>query len=140
MRWAERKIIRIFSLSIFSLVPLSLSLLHSVFVLRKRKEINANINIIQLSFDVLANNPEIISISVLLLGSYIFFCAIWLIFFSRVFLVKHSDRYGNDVAVESPAQQLTTFFVFVFFWTTAVFNGVHRATVAGVVSQWYFHR
>ncbi|KAK9764863.1 hypothetical protein K7432_007288, partial [Basidiobolus ranarum] len=113
-------------LSIFSLIPLSLSLLHSVFVLQKRKEINANIGIIQLSFDVLANNPEIISISVLLLGSYILFCAIWLIFFSRVFLVKNSDNFGNEAVIESPTQHLTVFFIFVFFWTTSVFNGVHR--------------
>jgi hypothetical protein len=31
-------------------------------------------------------------------------------------------------------------FVFMYMWTLSILNGVHRATTAATVSQWYFHR
>ncbi|CAG8596378.1 11041_t:CDS:2 [Ambispora gerdemannii] len=32
------------------------------------------------------------------------------------------------------------FYIFMYFWASAVFSNIQRVTLAGVVSNWYFHR
>lgn len=32
------------------------------------------------------------------------------------------------------------FFVLMYFWTSAIFKNIEKATIAGVVGEWYFQR
>ncbi|KAI9103018.1 plasma-membrane choline transporter-domain-containing protein [Phlyctochytrium arcticum] len=114
-----------------------------VFLLRRRKQIEQTIHILQLSCDILRTNPGIFAVSILLTIGYVIFAATWLFLFSHLFLkgLKETDPTGVvRWHMNASTGWVAAFYVLMYFWTSAIFKNVEKTTIAGVVGEWYFQR
>ncbi|KAF9208442.1 hypothetical protein BGZ49_008830 [Haplosporangium sp. Z 27] len=95
-----------------------------------------------LACEILKDNPDMFFVSLGLMLIHVVFTAIWLLFFSRVFLVGHIESVtGSKIWVlEDNFYPIAAFMIFMYMWTSAVLSNVQRVTLANVVSKWYFHR
>ncbi|CAG8657124.1 6940_t:CDS:10, partial [Dentiscutata erythropus] len=123
-----------------SFIPFFISLGSVVFLYTRRKNVNKTINIIELACEILNANRRMVNVSLTILGAYILFTIIWLIFFSRVFLFGHMVQTSSSTWMFYQNSHLIIFFVFMYLWTSAVLYNIQRVTLAGVVSDWYFYR
>ncbi|KAJ3414855.1 hypothetical protein HDV05_005919 [Chytridiales sp. JEL 0842] len=102
----------------------------------KRKHIDKTIHIIQFATEILWENPAIFLMSFCLMAVYMGFTALWIIVVSHFFL---SFSLSLPSASIPPATQaIVIFYVFVFFWTSAILHNIEKTTIAGVVGRWYF--
>ncbi|KAF9973081.1 hypothetical protein BGZ73_003723 [Actinomortierella ambigua] len=131
-------------LAVLSMLPLLLGGLFLAVIYFKKEHIARTTDIIELACDILKDNPDMIVVSFGLMVIHVVFAAIWLVFFSRVFLVGHVDTSttagGGAWVLEGNSYPMAIFMIFMFLWTTAVLGNIQRVTLAGVVSKWYFHR
>ncbi|TPX35361.1 hypothetical protein SmJEL517_g02225 [Synchytrium microbalum] len=89
-----------------------------------------------LACDVLQANPSVFLYSLGLMGGFVVFSIVWLIFFSRLWLINgvNGAGFGNNA---SPIAII--FFLFMYFWSSSIFHNVEKTMIAGVVAQWYFN-
>ncbi|KAF8975771.1 hypothetical protein BGZ46_008863 [Entomortierella lignicola] len=129
-------------LTILSLLPLSVGSLFLSVIYFRRKYIARTTAIIELACEILKDNPDMFFVSLGLMLIHVVFTAIWLLFFSRVFLVGHIESVtGSKIWVlEDNFYPIAAFMIFMYMWTSAVLSNVQRVTLANVVSKWYFHR
>ncbi|THU81549.1 hypothetical protein K435DRAFT_844705 [Dendrothele bispora CBS 962.96] len=131
-------------LRIFSLLPLFLSLyamirfyrLSQFDLPRTLARINASAALLNLSTDILVNNPLLLVLSpslllVALLGSIPFLTLIF-----RLSLVGYSSN--NEWHLRSWTPWAIFGAVGVWLWSWGVVRGIMRVSVAGVVGGWYF--
>lgn len=95
--------------------------------------------VLELASKVLTASPSLMFVGVARLAVVILWTWIWLNMFSRVFLEGHFSAKRSFI-IDTSTWWLGVFFVLVYLWTLSVASGVHRATTAATVSQWYFHR
>nr|KAJ3422090.1 hypothetical protein HK105_001194 [Polyrhizophydium stewartii] len=126
------------------------------YIWRKRAMVDTMTHIIELSCDILHLNPSLFGLSVALMVGHAIFSVVWIILFSRLFLVgtvqDGAGRMGSSGADAAPASAtgsptfvpsnqtpiIATFFVLMYFWTSAIFQNIEKTTVASVVGGWYF--
>ncbi|CAG8778769.1 14377_t:CDS:2, partial [Acaulospora morrowiae] len=70
-----------------SFLPLGIAFGFIILLRVRRKEIDKAIKVIGLACEIINDNPRMLAISLMLLGVYVLFSTIWLVFFSRVFLL-----------------------------------------------------
>ncbi|CAG8546591.1 1189_t:CDS:10 [Ambispora leptoticha] len=84
----------------------------------------------------------------------LFLAGIFVIMFSGIILLFKTkslswDDYAkakifsviyNSMDMNSRTYSFITFYIFMYLWASEVFSNIQRVTLAGVVSNWYFHR
>ncbi|CAG8753404.1 8246_t:CDS:2, partial [Gigaspora rosea] len=109
-----------------SFLPFFISLGSVVFLYTRRKNVKKTINIIELACEILNANRRMVNVSLIILGAYILFTIIWLIFFSRVFLYGHMVQTSSSAWMFYQNSYLLIFFVFMYLWTSAVLYNIQR--------------
>ncbi|KAI8355829.1 plasma-membrane choline transporter-domain-containing protein [Mortierella sp. GBAus27b] len=129
-------------LTVLSFVPLSIGLLFIFVIYYHRNSVARTTEIIELACEILKDNPDMFFVSFGLMLVHVVFTAIWLVFFSRVFLIGHieSSSMARKWVQDSQFYPIAGFMIFMYMWTSAVISNVQRVTLANVVSKWYFHR
>ncbi|PNY27976.1 Choline transporter-like protein ctl1 [Tolypocladium capitatum] len=127
MRWA-------------SLIPAASCILWLWLVVKGRKAIQQAIEILQFSSKILAQNPGLLLVGFGCLALIVVWTWAWLAMFTRVFMGGYFSKSLVRFVIQFSSWWLGAAFVFMYLWTLAVINAVHRATTAATVSQWYFHR
>jgi hypothetical protein len=81
-------------------------------------------------------------VSLLVFIAHIFMTLIWLSLFERLFLMGHFEKRIQHIEwiPDVSSNYLALYFIFVYFWTSAILCNIQKVTVAGVVGQWYFMR
>ncbi|KAJ3041495.1 hypothetical protein HDV00_009291 [Rhizophlyctis rosea] len=125
-----------------SFVFLLSGLMSGFFVYRKRQQVEQTIDIIELSFAILRHNPRIFLLSIVLMIGYAVFSLTWILMFARLFLKGYfkvdPTGSGGHWEVTGGTGWAATFFILVYFWTSANFHNVEKVTIAGVVGEWFF--
>lgn len=127
MRWA-------------SLVPAAACILWLWLVVKGRRAIQQAVDMLQFSSKILAQNPGLLLVGFGCLALIVAWTWAWLAMFTRVFMGGYFSKALVRFVIRLSSWWLGTAFVFMYLWTLAVINCVHRATTAATVSQWYFHR
>ncbi|KAG9069093.1 hypothetical protein KI688_009988 [Linnemannia hyalina] len=129
-------------LTFLSMLPLSVGTLFLSVIYFRRKYIGRTTAIIELACEILKDNPDMFFVSVGLMLVHVVFTAIWLVFFSRVFLIGHIENTvgKGSWVLEGNFYPTAAYLIFMYMWTSAVLSNVQRVTLANVVSKWYFHR
>lgn len=122
-----------------SLIPGLFALLWVYTAWRGRHSFSKAGEILELASKVLATSPSLMFVGIARLAAVILWTWIWLTMFSRVFLEGHFSAKRSFI-IDTSTWWLGVVFVLVYLWTLSVASGVHRATTAATVSQWYFHR
>ncbi|KAJ3004889.1 hypothetical protein HKX48_000994 [Thoreauomyces humboldtii] len=113
------------------------------YLYRRRRETEQTIHILQLSCDILRTNPGIFVVSIALTAAYTLFAVTWVVLFSRLFLRGAKELDPSGIVkwhLAGGTGWAVSFFVLMYFWTSAIFKNVEKVTVAGVVGEWYFQR
>ncbi|KAF9172407.1 hypothetical protein BGX21_003454 [Mortierella sp. AD011] len=129
-------------LTILSFLPLSIGSLFLSVIYLRRQYIARTTSIIELACEILKDNPDMFFVSLGLMLVHVVFTAIWLVFFSRVFLIGHVEATTGSKTwvLEDNFYPIAAYMIFFYMWTSAVLSNVQRVTLANVVSKWYFHR
>ncbi|KAL0083819.1 plasma-membrane choline transporter-domain-containing protein [Phycomyces blakesleeanus] len=131
-------------LTIMSFIPLIISLFYMKLVFSGRHRINKTVAVIELACEILKSNPGILLVSLILLVVFISFSALWLLFFSRLWLLGHIEKSGSKSeaiwVVNDHVNMLVVFYLFIYMWTAAVLINMQRFVLSAVTAQWYFHR
>lgn len=127
MRWA-------------ALVPGASCVLWLWLVVKGRRAIDQAIEILQFSSKILAQNPGLLLVGFGCLAFIVLWTWAWLAMFTRVFMGGYFSQSLLRFIIRFSSWWIGAAFVFMYMWTLSVMNGVHRATTAATVSQWYFHR
>jgi hypothetical protein len=141
-----------------SLIMFGLSILSSWYIKHKKDHLDRSLDIIQLSCDVLKSNPSIFPVVLFIGISQALFTVIWLWFFVGTLhsgavqgnllnfsLYVNLISFGIDIVVPVLGNVdglffwCLTFSLFMFFWTSAIFQNIEKVTIAGVVGEWYFY-
>ncbi|KAJ1343427.1 hypothetical protein BSLG_002016 [Batrachochytrium salamandrivorans] len=115
-----------------------------MYIWRRRSMVDTMTHIIELSCDILHLNPSLFGLSVALMVAHALFSAIWLVLFSRLFLVgsitvdPSGDVSTPGFVPSKNTPMIAVFFVVMYFWTSAIFQNLEKTTVASVVGGWYF--
>ena len=121
----------------------------SIIIHKRRHNIKQSLDLIDLSFEILRDNPTIFSVSLLILVGYLIFALIWLALFGRLTLVGHIDETQQVIIGGHPLHTwipdpfspwLMAYFIGMFLWTSSLFSYLERTMISGVVAEWYFHR
>ncbi|KAI7871222.1 plasma-membrane choline transporter-domain-containing protein [Spinellus fusiger] len=149
------------SLTFLSFVPLAVGLVYVKMVLSGRHRIQKTIAVIEFACDLLQSNPGILIVSLILLCVFVGFSALWLVLFSRLWLLgyvqktsqpgkfkrrkekKRPRTHGRTLAiwiVHDHVTLLVVFYVFIYMWTAAVLINMQRFALSAITAQWYFHR
>lgn len=123
-----------------SLVPAAGALLWLWLMVRSRRAIGQSVQMLQFSSSILAQNPGLLLVGFGCLGLVVVWTWAWLAMFTRVFMGGYFSRSLVRFVIRASSWWLGAAFVWIYLWTLAVVNGLHRATTAATVSQWYFHR
>lgn len=124
----------------FSIVPAVGCVGWIYLVARGRKSIQQAIEILQFSSKILAENSGLLVVGFGCLALVVAWTWAWLAMFTRVFMGGHFSKNRVRFVIEFSSWWLGAAFVLLYLWTLSVINGVHSATTAATVSQWYFHR
>ncbi|KAF7719204.1 Uncharacterized protein PECH_008266 [Penicillium ucsense] len=122
-----------------SLVPFVLASLWIYNVLRGRQSIGKAVGILEFACRILAANPELLALGLVILACVVSWTWIWMLMFTRVFLGGHFSG-SRSFIIDLSSWWLGAFFVLIYLWSIGVIAGVQRAVTAATVSQWYFHR
>ncbi|XWX00631.1 hypothetical protein V2A60_008652 [Cordyceps javanica] len=123
-----------------ALIPGAACILWLWMVSKSRKAIQQAIEILQFSSRILAQNPALLIMGFGCLALIVVWTWAWLVMFTRVFMGGYFSKSLVRFVIQLSSWWLGAAFVFMYMWTMSVMNGVHRATTAATVSQWYFHR
>ncbi|OAA34958.1 Choline transporter-like protein [Metarhizium rileyi] len=123
-----------------SLIPAASCVLWLWLVVKGRRAIQQAIEILQFSSKILAQNSGLFIIGFGCLGLIVVWTWAWLAMFTRVFMGGYFSKSLLRFVIQMSSWWLGAAFIFMYMWTLAVINAVHRATTAATVSQWYFHR
>ncbi|KAJ1965015.1 hypothetical protein H4R35_007099 [Dimargaris xerosporica] len=108
-------------------------------MIRNRRQLRQSMEAIKLACKILTCHMELLALALLLLAGYVLFVSIWLIFATRMVLLRMAAT--GDGFAQSPATvTLALYFGLVLVWTTGVFTSLFRITIALVTAQWYFYR
>ncbi|KAI7902769.1 plasma-membrane choline transporter-domain-containing protein [Cokeromyces recurvatus] len=131
-------------LTIMSFIPLILNLIYIKLIFDYRHRINKTISIIELSCDVIKYNPGVILVSFLLVIIFVIFSIIWIILFTRLWLIGHlsdkSSLSGPVWIVNNYVYSLAAFYIFIYMWTARLLMYMERFILSAITAQWYFHR
>lgn len=127
MRWA-------------SIIPAASCALWLWLITKSRKAIQQAIEIMQFSSRILAQNSALLFMGFGCLALIVVWTWAWLVMFTRVFMGGYFSKSLFRFVIQLSSWWLGAAFVFMYMWTMSIINGVHRATTAATVSQWYFHR
>ncbi|KAJ3126020.1 hypothetical protein HK098_007958 [Nowakowskiella sp. JEL0407] len=109
------------------------------YLMRKRKQIEQTIYIMELSFDILLANPNIFLVSLLLMIVYACFMLLWVIMFSALFLVGHFESNPSDNGrtwiITGSSNSMVTFFILMYLWTSAIFQNLEKVTISSTVAE-----
>ncbi|KAI2788354.1 hypothetical protein POX_e06368 [Penicillium oxalicum] len=122
-----------------SLVPFLLASLWIYNVFRGRQSIGKAVGILEFACRILAANPELLALGLIILACVVSWTWIWMLMFTRVFLGGHLSG-SRSFIIDLSSWWLGAFFVLIYLWSIGVIAGVQRAVTAATVSQWYFHR
>lgn len=123
-----------------SLIPAAGAIALLYLIRRSRYQINRAIELLEFSSRILAANPALVLLG---FGSLIFVVGwtwIWLGMFTRVFLSGYFSKSLSAFIIGAATWWIGVYFFLMYLWTLSVGTGVIRATTAGTVSNWYFHR
>ncbi|KAF9903767.1 hypothetical protein EC991_003370 [Linnemannia zychae] len=115
-------------LTFLSILPLSVGSLFLSVIYFRRKYIGRTTAIIELACEILKDNPDMFFVSVGLMLVHVVFTALWLVFFSRVFLIGHIERAAGQGSwvLEGNFYPIAAFMIFIYMWTSAVLSNVQR--------------
>ncbi|KAJ5414450.1 hypothetical protein N7509_001077 [Penicillium cosmopolitanum] len=122
-----------------SLVPFLMASLWTYNVLRGRRSIGKAIGILEFSCRILAANPELLALGLVVLVCVVSWTWIWMLMFTRVFLGGHLAGPKSFI-IDLGSWWLGVYFVIFYLWSIGVIAGIQRSVTAATVSQWYFHR
>ncbi|KXN69284.1 hypothetical protein CONCODRAFT_97453 [Conidiobolus coronatus NRRL 28638] len=127
---------------LLSIIPLIITGGHCLFIHRYHALINHCIDIIKVSCIILRQSLDIFGVSLFCLSIQILFSSFWLILFDRLFLLGSSTTIEGKAnwAQDANLIYLVPFYLFYYWWTTCIIDGVERSSIAGTVSHWYFHQ
>ncbi|KAK9800924.1 hypothetical protein SCARD494_00904 [Seiridium cardinale] len=123
-----------------SLIPAAAAIGLIWLINRSRFQLHKAIELLEFSTRILAANPALV---VLGFGSLVFVVGwtwIWLGMFTRVFLSGYFSKSLSAFIIGAATWWIGVYFFLMYLWTLSVGTGVIRATTAGTVSNWYFHR
>ncbi|KAM3579876.1 hypothetical protein VKS41_007601 [Umbelopsis sp. WA50703] len=131
-------------LTVMSFLPLITGILYLRVLFGNRDKVEQTLTVFELACDVLRANPEAVLLSVVLMGVFVAFSSIWIVFFSRLWLIGHSITPSNPTGmqwvVDNNVYLLASFYIFFYLWTSSLLINIQRFSLAGVTAQWYFHR
>lgn len=122
-----------------SVVPLLIAGLWSYNVVRGRRSIEKAIGILEFACRILAANPELLALGLVVLICVVSWTWAWMLMFTRVFLGGHLAGPRSFI-IDLGSWWLGVSFVVFYLWSIGVIAGIQRAVTAATVSQWYFHR
>ncbi|KAJ5911047.1 uncharacterized protein N7473_000350 [Penicillium subrubescens] len=122
-----------------SFVPFVMASLWIYNVLRGRRAIGKAIGVLEFACRILAANPELLALGLVILACVVSWTWIWMLMFTRVFLGGHLSG-SRSFIIDLSSWWLGVYFVLIYLWSIGVIAGVQRAVTAATVSQWYFHR
>lgn len=122
-----------------SVVPLVMAGLWSYNVARGRRSIGKAIGVLEFACRILAANPELLALGLIILVCVVSWTWIWMLMFTRVFLGGHLAGPRSFI-IDLSSWWLGAYFVVFYLWSIGVIAGIQRAVTAATVSQWYFHR
>ncbi|KAI1179479.1 hypothetical protein F4777DRAFT_585959 [Nemania sp. FL0916] len=112
-----------------------------VWVLYKgRHEVHRAVDMLDFSSRILTANPALVLLGFGTLGFVVGWTWVWLWMFTRIFLGGYFSSKLTAFVIGTATWWLAIFFFLMYIWTLSVLSGVVRATTAGTVSNWYFHR
>lgn len=123
-----------------AVLPGAACLLWLWVVTKSRRAIQQAVEILQFASRILAHNAALLVVGFGCLALIVVWTWAWLVMFTRVFMGGYFSTSLVRFVIQLSSWWLGAAFVFMYMWTMAVVNGVHRATTAATVSQWYFHR
>ncbi|KAK2592738.1 hypothetical protein QQS21_009542 [Conoideocrella luteorostrata] len=123
-----------------ALIPAASCVLWLWLVVKGRRAIQQAIEILQFSSKILAQNAGLFIVGFGCLALVVVWTWAWLAMFTRVFMGGYFSKSLVRFVIRMSSWWLGAAFIFMYMWTLAIINGVHRATTAATVSQWYFHR
>ncbi|KAH8677450.1 hypothetical protein BX600DRAFT_449815 [Xylariales sp. PMI_506] len=127
MRWA-------------ALIP-GIGALLFVWLMNKCKyALNKAIALLEFTSRILAANPALVILGFGSLGFVVAWTWIWLGMFTRVFLSGYFSTSLSGFIIGAATWWIGVYFFLMYLWTLSISTGVIRATTAGTVSNWYFHR
>ncbi|KAJ3181598.1 hypothetical protein HDU85_003540 [Gaertneriomyces sp. JEL0708] len=124
------------SMIVAGVLGLFSGLASTAFLVMRRREVEQTVHILELSCDILRTNPHLLVFSLMSTLVYIGFAAIWVTFFTHLFLRGWAD--GPTWHISGGTPWLAFFFLGMYFWTDSVIRNIEKTVVAGVVGEWYF--
>jgi len=121
-------------------VLLTCAALVSGFMISKRHQISQTMEITQLASDILKANPAIFSLSLGILCVHITFTIFWLWIFVTLFHASFSTDLSWAGSLSGPSPWMITYFILMYFWTSAILQNIEKVTISGVVGDWYFNQ
>ncbi|KAJ5169104.1 uncharacterized protein N7482_004698 [Penicillium canariense] len=122
-----------------SIVPFVMATLWIYNVMRGRRSIGKAIGVLEFACRILAANPELLALGLVILACVVCWTWIWMLMFTRVFLGGHLSG-SRSFIIDLSSWWLGVYFVLIYLWSIGVIAGIQRAVTAATVSQWYFHR
>lgn len=137
-------------LRFLSLIPLLLAAFFARAVWQRRSALARSVAVLELSATIVLQHPALLLLSLAGLLAYFALTVPLLAIFARLFLLGHygalvpgprgkSDAGAAIWHTDGTAKFLAWLTLGTWLWTWAVLRGIHRVTVAGVVSHWYFY-
>ncbi|KAF9438641.1 hypothetical protein BGZ76_006202 [Entomortierella beljakovae] len=115
-------------LTALSMLPLGIGSLFLSVIYFRRQYIARTTAIIELACEILKDNPDMFFVSFGLMVVHVVFTAIWLLFFSRVFLIGHVETSTDSKkwVLEDNFYPIAGFLLFIYMWTSAVLSNIQR--------------
>ncbi|KAK8039175.1 hypothetical protein PG993_007586 [Apiospora rasikravindrae] len=123
-----------------SIAPGIAAFVYVFLILKTRDTITRATEMLSFTSRVLSANPALVMLGFCALAFTVGWTWIWLSMFTRVFLGGYFSRSLSSYIIGAASWWLGVFFALMYLWTISISSNVVRATVAGTVSNWYFHR
>lgn len=139
----DRSVLGTAWLTAISVTSLAVAVISAIVFNLQRNTIKTSAMITKMASNVLCENPGVYFVSFLIIAMYLIYVAIWTGFFAHLTLLGHVESVAGPNLIKewklsTWSYVLQSFFIFMLVWTTCVFSNVQKASVAGVVSRWYF--
>ena len=109
-------------------------------LVQNRRKIEISMDLCQLACDILRANPSVFLLCLGMLLVHALFTLLWLGVFLSLFKVQFSQGFSwNLTSEKGPSMWIFLFFVFMYFWNSAVLQSIEKTTISGVVGDWYFN-
>ena len=111
------------------------------------------IRVIQVASEVLLLHPTLFILNIIGFGTFVVLAALTLLMVAKLLVLGYAVSWHYSPASDGSIESRFTFLIpskssillvlhtaFVFLWTLAILRGVSRHTIAGTISEWWFHR